>query len=127
MPRSSAESPAAAISSRVLAGIDAAVAAGLRVKTNAVALAEINDDELVALCEDAWARGAVPRFIEHMPMSDGALFDAGKRDLGCGRFVARSRPRSARSCLRERRGATRGPARYWTLAGRRKRSASSRR
>src|SRR3569623_1636055 len=61
---------------RVLAGIDAAVAAGLRVQTNAVALAEINGDELVALCEDAWARGAVPRFVEHMPMSDGALFES---------------------------------------------------
>jgi cyclic pyranopterin phosphate synthase len=59
---------------RVLAGIDAAVAAGMRVKTNAVALHGVNDDELVALCAHAWARGAVPRFIEHMPMSDGALY-----------------------------------------------------
>lgn len=59
---------------RVLAGIDAAVAAGLRVKTNAVALAGVNDGELVALVKDAWARGATPRFIEHMPMSDGQLF-----------------------------------------------------
>src|SRR5262245_13964144 len=62
--------------SKVLAGIDAAIAAGLRVKTNAVALRGINDGELVALCEDAWRRGAVPRFIEHMPMSDGALYEA---------------------------------------------------
>ncbi|HEU4727969.1 MAG TPA: GTP 3',8-cyclase MoaA [Kofleriaceae bacterium] len=59
---------------RVLAGFDAAVAAGIRVKLNAVALRGVNDDELVALCEYAWARGAVPRFIEHMPMSDGALY-----------------------------------------------------
>jgi GTP 3',8-cyclase len=64
---------------RVLAGIDAAVAAGLRVKTNAVALAGINDGELVALCEDAWQRGATPRFIEHMPMSDGALYEPARR------------------------------------------------
>ena len=63
---------------RVLAGIDAAVAAGLRVKTNAVALHGVNDSEVVALCEDAWRRGAVPRFIEHMPMSDGALYDAAR-------------------------------------------------
>jgi cyclic pyranopterin phosphate synthase len=60
--------------SRVLAGLDAAVAAGMQVKTNAVALRGVNDDELVALCEHAWSRGAVPRFIEHMPMSDGALY-----------------------------------------------------
>src|SRR5215468_5324799 len=59
---------------RVLAGLDAAVAAGMRVKTNAVALRGVNDDELVALCDHAWSRGAVPRFIEHMPMSDGALY-----------------------------------------------------
>jgi cyclic pyranopterin phosphate synthase len=59
---------------RVLAGLDAAVAAGMQVKTNAVALRGVNDDELVALCEHAWSRGAVPRFIEHMPMSDGALY-----------------------------------------------------
>src|SRR5205823_6664646 len=64
---------------RVLAGIDAARVAGLRVKTNAVALRGVNDGELVALCEDAWRRGAMPRFIEHMPMSDGVLYaqDAG--------------------------------------------------
>src|SRR6266850_1681816 len=37
---------------RVLAGLDAAVAAGLRVKTNAVALRGVNEGELVALCED---------------------------------------------------------------------------
>ncbi|HEX4420571.1 MAG TPA: GTP 3',8-cyclase MoaA [Kofleriaceae bacterium] len=61
---------------RVVAGIDAAVAAGLRVKTNAVALHGVNDDEIIALCEHAWARGVVPRFIEHMPMSDGALYAA---------------------------------------------------
>ena len=54
---------------RVLAGLDAAVAAGMRVKTNAVALRGVNDDELVALCEHAWSRDAVPRFIEHMPMT----------------------------------------------------------
>jgi molybdenum cofactor biosynthesis enzyme MoaA len=37
----------------VLAGIDAAIAAGLRVKTNAIALHGINDGELAELCADA--------------------------------------------------------------------------
>lgn len=59
---------------RVLAGVDAARAAGMRVSINAVAIVGINDRELAALCQDAWARGAVPRFIEHMPMSNGALY-----------------------------------------------------
>jgi GTP 3',8-cyclase len=99
---------------RVLAGIDAAVAAGLAVKTNAVALATVNGDELVALCEDAWRRGAVPRFIEHMPMSDGALYDQAEGltaaairatvEAALGPLVpAEARPRDA------------GPARYWYL------------
>jgi cyclic pyranopterin phosphate synthase len=61
---------------RVLAGIDAARAAGLDVKTNAVALAGVNDSEIVALCRYAWDRDVVPRFIEHMPMSDGQLYDS---------------------------------------------------
>ena len=61
--------------SRVLAGIAAARAAGLAVKTNAVALRGVNEDEVVALSEHAWAVGAVPRFIEHMPMSEGQLYE----------------------------------------------------
>jgi cyclic pyranopterin phosphate synthase len=104
---------------RVLAGIDAAVAAGLRVQTNAVALEEINGDELVALCEDAWARGAVPRFIEHMPMSDGALFEPAR---GIPAAVIRHTLEAALGPLTaadaSRDG---GPARYWTLDSGRKR------
>ena len=37
---------------RVIAGIDAARAAGLEVKLNAVALAGVNDGEIYAVCED---------------------------------------------------------------------------
>jgi cyclic pyranopterin phosphate synthase len=59
---------------RVVAGVDAAVAAGLVVKLNAVALRGVNHDEVAALCQFAWARGATMRFIEHMPMSGGALY-----------------------------------------------------
>jgi cyclic pyranopterin phosphate synthase len=121
--------------SRVLAGLDAAVAAGMRVKINAVALRGVNDDELVALCEHAWARGAVPRFIEHMPMSDGALFApeaelpaaAIRRALeaALGPLVAADHRPDARGDARAdappdaadaiaRRDA--GPARYWRVA-----------
>jgi cyclic pyranopterin phosphate synthase len=64
---------------RVLAGIEAARAASFApIKINAVALRGFNDDELGALCEWAWQRGCVPRFIEWMPMSDGALFAPGR-------------------------------------------------
>ena len=98
---------------RVLAGIDAAVAAGMTVKTNAVAIAEINGDEIVALCEDAWARGAVPRFIEHMPMSDGALFEA---DRGIGAAAIRRTLEQRFGALAPAEpGRDGGPARYWTI------------
>jgi cyclic pyranopterin phosphate synthase len=63
---------------RVVAGIDAAIAAGLAVKLNAVALRGVNDGELADLCRFGWERGATPRFIEHMPMSDGALYTQGR-------------------------------------------------
>lgn len=63
---------------RVERGIDAARAAGFcGTKLNVVALAGFNDDELGALAAWAWERGCVPRFIEWMPMSEGALFAPG--------------------------------------------------
>jgi cyclic pyranopterin phosphate synthase len=107
--------------SRVLAGVDAAVAAGMRVKTNAVALRGVNDGELVALCEYAWARGAVPRFIEHMPMSDGALYavDAElpaaeiRRVLEAALGPLDAAPRDRASTASPERDA--GPARYWRV------------
>jgi cyclic pyranopterin phosphate synthase len=61
----------------VLDGIEAARAAGFRdTKLNAVVLRGLNDDELAALCRWAWEHELTPRFIESMPMSDGALFDS---------------------------------------------------
>ena len=53
---------------RVVEGIDAAIAAGLEVKLNAVALCNDNLHELVALAEWAHARGAALTVIEVMPM-----------------------------------------------------------
>lgn len=58
--------------SRVLAGIDAAAAAGFaHLKVNAVVLGGVNEDELGALVRWAWSRGATPRFIEQMPFGEG--------------------------------------------------------
>jgi cyclic pyranopterin phosphate synthase len=51
---------------RVLAGIDAAAAAGLRVKVNAVVKRGANDDGIVALAEHFRGSGHVLRFIEYM-------------------------------------------------------------
>jgi cyclic pyranopterin phosphate synthase len=60
---------------RVLAGLDAARAAGFsRIKINTVAVKGFNDHEIGAMCGYAWARGMIPRFIEQMPMAGGALY-----------------------------------------------------
>jgi len=104
---------------RVLAGIDAARAAGLAVKTNAVALAGVNDHELVALCEAAWTRGATPRFIEHMPMSDGALYDParGLTSLAIRQALEAELGALVQAPATTAAGPDAGPARYWNLAG----------
>jgi GTP 3',8-cyclase len=55
---------------KVLAGIDAAQAAGLHVKINTVALKGVNDEEFPALIEWAHGRGMDLTLIEVMPMGD---------------------------------------------------------
>ncbi len=55
---------------RVIAGIDAALAAGISIKINTVALARDNLDDLVGLAEWAHARGAAISFIEVMPLGE---------------------------------------------------------
>lgn len=100
---------------RVIAGIDAARAAGLEVKLNAVALAGVNDAEVARLCSFAWERGLVMRFIEHMPLSSGALF-VPVRELSAA--TIRAEVAAAFGPL-EPSSADRGiagPARYWRLA-----------
>jgi cyclic pyranopterin phosphate synthase len=56
--------------SRVLAGVDAAQEAGLKVKINVVALRGVNDEEIPALIEWAHGRGMDMTLIETMPMGD---------------------------------------------------------
>src|SRR6478735_7311852 len=55
---------------KVLAGIDAAQAAGLKVKINAVALKGVNEDEFPTLLEWAHGRGMELTLIEVMPLGD---------------------------------------------------------
>jgi len=101
--------------SRVQAGVAAAVAAGLGVKTNAVALRGTNDHELVALCEYAWSCGATPRFIEHMPMSGGQLY-AAEAELTAAQIRAAIEAEVGPLVASERSGRDPGPARYWAVA-----------
>lgn len=103
---------------RVLAGIEAARAAGFAsIKINTVAVKGFNDDEVAALCAFAWQRGLVPRFIEQMPMGEGQLYVP-------GRLLAAAEIRAAIAAAHpgaglipdvgaKPRGA--GPARYWRL------------
>jgi cyclic pyranopterin phosphate synthase len=104
----------------VLLGIKAAASADFdSLKINVVALKGFNDDELGALCRFAWAHGATPRFIEHMPMSSGdtynpeALLSASEiralieQQLGLGQLVPTRLPASLGI----------GPARYFETAG----------
>ena len=55
---------------QVLRGVDAALAAGLKVKINAVALKGFNEDELFSLTEWCASRDMDLTFIEVMPMGD---------------------------------------------------------
>jgi GTP 3',8-cyclase len=98
----------------VLEGIAAARAAGLAVKINTVALADVNRDEIAALCRFAWSQGAVPRFIEHMPMSGGQLYQASNELTAADIRAAVERELGP---LRPSPGQQRdaGPARYWHL------------
>jgi GTP 3',8-cyclase len=54
----------------VMAGIDAAAAAGLKVKINTVALKGFNEDEALGLVKWAHGRGFDLTFIEVMPLGD---------------------------------------------------------
>lgn len=93
---------------KVLAGIDAAQAAGLKIKINTVALKGINDAEIPAIMQWAHARGMDMTLIEVMPLGeiDGDRVDqyiplSAVRDNLAGKFT-----------LTDLAMRTGGPARY---------------
>jgi cyclic pyranopterin phosphate synthase len=93
---------------QVLAGIDAAQAAGLKVKINAVALKGVNDDELGDLVAWAHGRGMDITIIEVMPLGDIG-------DDRLGQYLPLSIVRSRlaeRFALEDIDYKTGGPARY---------------
>jgi cyclic pyranopterin phosphate synthase len=61
--------------SRVLAGIEAARAAGLKTKLNAVVMRGWNEDQIVPLARLAMREGFQVRFIEFMPYNNGWASD----------------------------------------------------
>jgi cyclic pyranopterin phosphate synthase len=93
---------------KVLAGLVAAQAAGLKVKINTVALKGINEDEIQPLMEWAHGRGMDLTLIEVMPLGD---IEPNRIDQFLPLSVARARL-SSRYTLDELDERTGGPARY---------------
>jgi cyclic pyranopterin phosphate synthase len=92
----------------VLKGIDAALAAGLKVKINTVALANINEGEISDLIRFAHDRGADITLIETMPMGE-AETDRVEDFLSLQKVRA---DLSKRFTLTDIAHSTGGPARY---------------
>jgi cyclic pyranopterin phosphate synthase len=95
---------------RVLAGVRAAIDAGFEeLKLNCVVLKDENDDELESITEWAWAHGITPRFIELMPIGEGANI-VGRHLVTAA--VMRERLHSLLEGDEPRADADRGPAKY---------------
>ncbi len=93
---------------RAIAGVDAALAAGMAVKINVVALKQDNLEEVVTLAEWAHARGAAISFIEVMPLG---TVEAKRIDQHVPMMAVRERL-AGRWTLSPDRLDTGGPARY---------------
>jgi cyclic pyranopterin phosphate synthase len=93
---------------KVLSGIDAAQAAGLRVKINAVALKGVNEDEIGDLLTWAHGRGMDLTVIEVMPLGD---IDESRLDQYLPLSMVRTRL-AERYRLEDINYRTGGPARY---------------
>ena len=94
---------------QVLGGIEAAQAAGLRVKINTVALKGFNEDELFTLVDWCARRDMDLTFIEVMPMGDLGGEDRLGQYWPLRELRARLAERFTLTDLAERSG---GPARY---------------
>jgi cyclic pyranopterin phosphate synthase len=97
---------------KVLCGIDAAVAAGLQVKINMVALQGTNDHEVAPIMEWAHGRGFDLTLIEVMPLGEIGS-ERADQYLPLSRVRARLSDRYTLHDVMERTG---GPARYVRVA-----------
>ena len=93
---------------KVLTGIDAAQAAGLQVKINAVALKDVNEDQITGLLEWTHGRGMDLTIIEVMPLGD---VDESRLDQYLPLSIVRARL-AERYTLEDIDYRTGGPARY---------------
>ncbi|MEM7606924.1 MAG: GTP 3',8-cyclase MoaA [Myxococcota bacterium] len=95
----------------VRAAIEAACSMGFEVKLNVVPMRNVNEDDWRPLVDFAWRVGATPRFIELMPLGEGARI--------ADRRVRAAEVRAALAIAGEgvSGGAARGPARYGRGSG----------
>ncbi len=104
--------------SKVLKGLDAAIAAGFdNVKINAVLMRGINDDEAEALVQFAIEKQVDISFIEEMPLGQVAH----DREQSCVSNAETLEKLKARFSLSPSTHRTGGPARYWQVNGQRTR------
>ncbi len=96
----------------VMAGLEAAEKAGLKIKLNAVALKGVNEDEIADLMHFAHARGADLTLIETMPLGD---IDGDRTDQYLPLSVVRARLMD-QFTLEDIPYRTGGPARYVRVA-----------
>ncbi|MBN0989077.1 GTP 3',8-cyclase MoaA [Amphritea pacifica] len=99
---------------QVLAGIDAAIAAGFkRIKLNAVVLKGRNDDEVLDLIAFARHKGVDITFIEEMPL--GAITEHDRAEVYCSSDELLEMI-SAEYALIDSDEKTGGPSRYYRMA-----------
>jgi len=99
----------------VLAGIEAALAAGLDpVKINVVAVRGLNDDEVTAFAERTRDSGWHVRFIEVMPMGDCMVWSEASHVPSA---ETKARIEDSLGALEPASLSGSGPARYWRIPG----------
>jgi len=100
---------------KVLAGIDAARAAGFeRIRLNAVIMRGYNEDEVLQLADYAIAREVDIAFIEEMPLGDASDHD--RQDTTCSNDWVRS-VITEKYELVNSAAKTAGPSKYLQIAG----------
>jgi cyclic pyranopterin phosphate synthase len=104
---------------KVLAGIDAAKAAGFeRIRLNSVVMQGYNEDEVLALAEYAIERDIDIAFIEEMPLGEAS--DHNREDTTCSNDWVRA-VIEEKYPLIDSTEKTAGPSRYSQIAGHRSR------
>lgn len=99
---------------KVLAGIDAANAAGFdRIRLNSVIMKGYNEDEVLALTDYAVARGIDIAFIEEMPLGEAS--DHAREDTTCSNAWVRAKI-AEKYQLVDSAEKTAGPSRYTKIA-----------